>query len=622
MKTEIGLCMGCMSEKDYSGPCEKCGYIDNSAYLPDYLPPFTLLNDRYVVGKLLSYNGEGAVYLGYDKAEKKKITIKEYMPAALCDRDRESGNITVKEDCIPLYKSYLSEFADLNKTLMNCFGDSCIRTVYGIFAENNTGYIIMEYLEGLSLSDYLSENGNVMSWAEAEVFFQPVFTALAKLHSMGIIHRGISADTVFVRKNGKAALTGLDISAGRTAESRIDCEMYEGYAACEQYALSERQGSWTDVYGMSALLYRVLTGKVPPSAREREVNDTIVSPVEINGSIPKYISDAIMRGLTPDQLSRTHNIEELAKQLYTKPEEKREAPISEGDGPVSPAMPVRRPSQNAPVRKKPEQPLRRPVNKKSGKGKKESKSNVGLIIGLVLFLAVVIALVVAIVYFSNETANLNKPSQTEASTTPPTHSITTEPEETEPVTEETTSTTKQPAGEIILMPYFINRFFNTSLELRYSMIKFIPEYEYSNDFAEGIIFEQDIEQGTEVTSGVEVKIKVSKGPSGVPLPDYIGMKVSEYTKLLDELKIPYKKVKEETTEVKKNYVVRCDREIGEIISFEAEEGEEVKPVKVYYAVPPEVTTTEETGEEIPEELPGETPWLESGLTENSLTDGN
>ena len=321
MKTEIELCMGCMSEKDYSGPCEKCGYIDNSAYLPDYLPPFTLLENRYVVGKLLSHNGEGAVYLGYDKAEKKKITIKEYMPAALCRRDRESGNITVKEDCLPLYKSYLSEFADLNKTLMNCMGDSCIRRVYGIFAENNTGYITMEYLDGLSLTDYLAENGNVMSWAEAEVFFQPVFTALAKLHSMGIIHRGLSTDTVFVRKNGKAALTGLGISAGRTAESRIDCEMYEGYAACEQYALSERQGSWTDVYGMSALLYRVLTGKVPPSARDRETDDTLVSPAEISAGIPKYVSDAIMRGLSPDQLLRTHNIEELAKQLFSVEQE-------------------------------------------------------------------------------------------------------------------------------------------------------------------------------------------------------------------------------------------------------------------------------------------------------------
>ena len=606
MKTEIGLCMGCMSAKDYSGPCEKCGYIDNSAYLPDYLPPFTLLNDRYVVGKLLSHNGEGAVYLGYDKAEEKKITIKEYMPAALCERDKESGNITVKEDCIPLYKSYLSEFADLNKTLMNYMGDSCIRTVYGIFAENNTGYITMEYLEGLSLSDYLAENGNVMSWAEAEVFFQPVFTALAKLHSMGIIHRGISTDTIFVRKNGKAALTGLGISAGRTAESRIDCEMYEGFAACEQYALSERQGSWTDVYGMSALLYRVLTGKVPPSAREREEQDTLVPPSEINSSIPKYISDAIMRGLTTDQLLRTHNIEELAKQLYTKPEEKKEAYVKESDGPVSPAMPVRRKPQNAPVKKKQGQPVRRPAKKKKSKKEREepkAKSNVGLVIGLIFFFALVTALVVAIIYFSNETVNKPKPSEEEQTTTAATttYPISTEPEETEPVTEETTTTVRPPAGEIILMPDFIDRFFNSSLESRYTMIKFIPEYEFNNDYAEGIIFEQDIEQGTEVTSGVEVKIKVSKGPNGVPLPDYIGLKVSDYVKLLDELKIPYKKIKEETSEVKKNYVVRCSREVGELISFEAEEGEEIEPVEVYYAVPPVETTEEELPEEIPED---------------------
>lgn len=601
MKKETGLCMGCMSEKQYSGPCQVCGYIENSAYLPDYLPPSTLLNERYLVGKLLSHNGEGALYLGYDTVENKKITIKEYMPATLCIRNKESGLITVKDDCLPLYKSYLSEFADLHKTLMNGMGDSCIRKVYNIFAENNTGYIIMEYLEGMTLKDYLSENGNVMKWTEAEVFFQPVFTALSRLHSKGIVHRGLSTDTVFVRKNGRAAVIGVAISAGRTAESRIDCEMYEGFAACEQYAVSERQGSWTDVYGMSAVLYRVLTGKTPPSAKSREAGDIIVPLMKVNPEIPKYISDAVMAGLNLDQNERTHSIDELAKQLYTKPVT-AEAPEAEeeADGPVTPAVESVHRRVQQPVQQRAGQPVRRPSKKTSNQKKKNSKnknnkSNAGLAVGLIFFFALVIALVIAIIYFSNETVRLNEnPSDTEETT--PVYTIATEATTEEPVTEETAPTTQPPSGEIILMPDFINRFFNSSLEVRYSMLKFVPEYEFSNEYSEGIIFDQDIEEGTQVTSGTEIKIKVSKGPDAVPLPDYVGLKVSEYVERLEELNIPYEKIKEETTEVKKNYVVRCDREVGDLISFVVEEGEEIEPVKVYYAVKPVETTPEETEE--------------------------
>lgn len=604
MKKETGLCMGCMSEKNNSGPCQVCGYIENSAYLPDYLPPSTLLNERYLVGKLLSHNGEGALYLGYDTAENKKITIKEYMPATLCIRNKESGLITVKDDCLPLYKSYLSEFADLHKTLMNGMGDSCIRKVYNIFAENNTGYIIMEYLEGMTLKDYLSENGNIMKWAEAEVFFQPVFTALSRLHSKGIVHRGLSTDTIFVRKNGRAAIIGVAISAGRTAESRIDCEIYDGFAACEQYAVSERQGSWTDVYGMSAVLYRVLTGKTPPSAKSREAGDIIVPLMKVNPEIPKYISDAVMAGLNLDQNERTHSVDELVKQLYTKPEAALASDSDdEMDGPVTPAVNNTPRRVQPPVQQRSGQPVRRPVKKNSNTKKKksknkETKSNAGLAVGLIFFFALIIALVIAIIYFSNETVRLNEtPSDTTGTEeTTPVYTISTEATTEEPVTEETAPTTQPPAGEIILMPDFINRFFNSSLEVRYSMLKFVPEYEFSNEYAEGIIFDQDIEEGTQVTSGTEIKIKVSKGPNAVPLPDYVGLKVSEYIERLEELNIPYKKIKEETTEVKKNYVVRCDREVGDLISFATEEGEEIEPVKVYYAVKPVETTPEETEE--------------------------
>ena len=97
-----------MNEKESDGPCEKCGYSNDAPYLPSYLAPGTILNDRYIVGKLLSYNGEGAIYMGYDTAAGAKVTIKEFMPDTLCSRKRGETQITVNPEASALYKTYMS----------------------------------------------------------------------------------------------------------------------------------------------------------------------------------------------------------------------------------------------------------------------------------------------------------------------------------------------------------------------------------------------------------------------------------------------------------------------------------------------------------------------------------
>ncbi len=574
MKKKTNLCMGCMSEKEYSGPCHKCGYDESRSYNTSYLAPTTFLADRYIIGKTLSVNGEGADYIAFDTAEEKRVVIREFMPDELCERKEDGEEIAVKEDCLPLYKSYLSEFADLYKTLMNSIEDCCIRKIYGIFAANNTGYAVMEYIEGMTLSDYLAENGGKMSWGEAKSFFPPLFTALGMLHSKGIVHRGLSTDTIFVEKSGKPALAGVGISALRTADSRINCEMFTGYAACEQYALSERQGGWTDVYGICAVLYRVLTGKVPPEAREREQEDTIIEPALLNKDIPQNVSTAIMNGLKVSQSERTHSIEKLVEQLYAEP-------VEEDMG-----GPVRPPVSEGIVREQRREPPRRrpPQTRKSSKKALEKKSSgIGTVIGFIVFFALVTAFVIAIIYFSKETENLNKPAVTTTEAPVTTTAATTARETTTPA-----ETTKPPvtedAKERLLMPDFYNRFYNSTLESRYSMLKFNPEYEYNDDVANGIIFDQDIEAGVEVTAGTEVTVKISKGPENAILPDYIGKKISDYKKELDELGIKYETEAEETDEFKKNYVVRCSKEIGEKVNIA--EGE---VITVYYAVTPEKT---------------------------------
>lgn len=596
MNSELKLCMGCMNRKEYSGPCEICGYIDNTAYLPQYLAPKTILAGRYLVGRLISRNGEGADYIAYDIEQERPVKIREYMPDMLCTREKNRREVIVLDGKLPLYKSYLSEFADLYKMLMNNEETDCIRKIYGIFAENNTGYVVMEHLKGSPLSEYLDENGGSLGWDEAKELFPPLFTALNLLHSQGIIHRGLSPESVFVEK-GRLKLTAFGTSAIRTADSSITCELFHGYAAYEQYSVSERQGTWTDVYGICATLYRVLTGKVPEDSAERALSDTLKSPKEINPDIPEQVSDVIMAGMELKQSDRIKTINELVGRLF---EPKTRRAEIEDDGPVQPIVA----RENRPL---PEQrterraPQRKPVQKKKKSTEKE-KTNVGAIIGLSIFLAIVTCFIIAIIYFSDETRQLTQ--QTTTSTTPPpttTISETTPANTTEPPTESSETTTNAPVenAERILLPNFVNRFYNT-LESRYSMLKFNPTYEFNNEYAEGLVFEQDIEPNTEVTGGTEINVKVSKGPESAVLPDYIGKKLEDYTAELSEAGIKYDTEAEETTEVKKGYVVRCSKEIGEEILLSDEES-----VIVYYAVKPEKTEPPE--EEIEESDEAEDP---------------
>ena len=133
MQKETSLCMGCMNDKNYDGPCKLCGYSESDPCIPTYLVPKTFLNERYIVGKLISYNGEGAVYIGYDTVTNSRVTIKEFMPDTLCTRMKGETEITVNADNSALYKTYMSEFADLHRSLMKLRGMAHIQAVLDIF---------------------------------------------------------------------------------------------------------------------------------------------------------------------------------------------------------------------------------------------------------------------------------------------------------------------------------------------------------------------------------------------------------------------------------------------------------------------------------------------------------
>ncbi len=600
MRKETNLCMSCMGELNDHGTCPLCGYFDTESYISSYLAPKTFLSERYIVGKLIGYSGESALYIGFDTETGRKVTIREYMPDTLCVRERDEEIVSVRSNKLPLYKTYLAEFIELHTTLMRSPNIRCVQPVLDVFTQNNTAYAVMEYIGGISLKAYLTNCGEVMTWEQIKELFPPVLTALSMLHGLGIIHRGISTSTIFVSEKNELRLIGFSISAAHTADSDIGYEVFGGYAAPELYSSSKRNGSWTDVYGISAVLYRCLTGVIPPSAPDRLTEDTLTDPMLISRHVPKNVSDVIMRGMRLDAEERTATITEFVDRLFEQP-----VPAEEYSSEIT--MPISRPSSKSAAggsthtdssRSHSDGNGSRNINKigaangssartpGGGKNKKKRKRKsdrdkikfilVSSVLGIII-LAFIIAMIV--------TASEGEEEKTSAATTraPVTVPTVTSAEESVSVSE----TTASAQGGGYVLPNFEGAFYTTvSTNPQYSYLVFQATFDFSSEYKSGQIISQTVPEGTVVQSGTEIGVIVSKGPEKLPLPDYTGKKVEDYVKELSDSGIKYRIEEEITDETEEGLVARCSKEIGEDVMVAVSE-----EVVVYVAVKPEQTTT-------------------------------
>lgn len=565
------LCLGCMCEKASDGACEKCGYSDDMPYLPSYLAPGTVLNDRYIAGKLLSYNGEGATYIGYDKATNSKVTIKEYMPDTLCSRKKGEKNITVEQNQMPLYKTYMSEFIELNKALMKARTMTHIQTVLDIFPENNTAYVIFEYVNGISLKNYLSNCSGELTWDRVKELFPPILTTLSLVHSAGIIHRGISPQTILVTEKNELKLIDFQISAGRTTNTEIACEMYPGYSAPEQYSSAEWQGAWTDVYGIAATLYRVLTGCAPVESISRMGTDTCAEPMAINRNVPSHVSKVIMNGLKLNTSARVQSITELVVKLFEQPKFN-----------TAETEPVKAPIVTNPAKRQEIGYERLAVESKKKKKKQENNST-AIIITIIICVAIVTAFSIAIGIFASSDFGTTSSDPNYYSIPETTEDMSSfVPQTLPPLTEDSSSGVNSvPSNDTTyIVPNFVGRIFTSIQENQsYSFLKITAVYKFDDKVASGLVVKQNVQPDTVVKNGQEIEFVVSKGPGKVELPDYTGMSVDEYTALLSQKNIKFEKKAEVSKDVEPNTVIRCNKAVGDKIDVENSE-----KVTVYYAV--------------------------------------
>ena len=371
------LCPGCMREikekkdtgigKDGGNPeksaerghgrtdfcCPYCGFSE-SGYKqnPRCLPLNTILAGKYLVGKVLGEGGFGITYMGYDLNMKARIAIKEYFPVELVSRDTTrltspdgspvSGGgsdrvISLSGEKSKTYQQGLKKYVDEARNVSQFAGIPGIVSVKDFFYENDTAYIVMEYIEGISLKEYLRQKGGKLSEEETLAILRPVLEALEKVHAAGIVHRDISPDNIMLTfveegkagagQSGVAAVYGnisvvklIDFGAARMTskndQKSLTIILKHGYAPEEQYRSHGEQGPWTDVYALCAVLYRMLTGKVPEPAMDRLFSDGLNRPEELGVQITPAVSEAIMCGLAVKKEDRIQSVRELMDALY------------------------------------------------------------------------------------------------------------------------------------------------------------------------------------------------------------------------------------------------------------------------------------------------------------------
>lgn len=522
---ELNLCLGCMNELGEDGNCTNCSYGKDIPTIQPYLAAGTILDNRYLVGRLLTYNGEGASYIGYDKVAHEKVVIREYFPDTFCTRRRGSDVVSVNPDCLAKYKTYMSEFAEVNKTLSRLRSLPNIVPAVDMFAQNNTTYAIYPYVEGVSLKKFLQSNSGRLSWELVKKLFPPVFTSLSLAHNAGIIHRGISLENIIVTTKGELKIIGFCISSIRTSTSELTPELYSGYAAPEQYSSLEWQGAWTDVYAISAVLYRMLTGCVPTEAYRRIGNDDLIAPIKVNPEIPASISHIIMKGMSVKSEDRIQSITELVTRLF----EQQTAYVEHEKG-ATQTIPVQKPHTAAPVSK---------ARTEEDQQAERVKSIV--IIALAAFF-VLLAIVLIIIVFSGgdsgKPASSNPPrtSYTTPATTPPQDSSL--PEESSSQTSATTSG----LGEGSLVPKLVGMNYKAVKDSIASSFTIVVTEQYDNpQFQKGYIISQSIEAGTSYNpdNRPELKLVVSAGPSKLTVPTFTGLSKDVYLEILKSEEISY-----------------------------------------------------------------------------------
>lgn len=315
------LCPGCMQHlKDSNTTCPHCGYPEKHLTVKDSLPVFSILAGKYLLGAPLGKGGFGITYIAMHLPDEKIVAIKEFFPANLAVHDTDNETVVPADDTKAVYyRTGMKSFSEEGRILYLLSDIEHIVHVTEQIQANNTTYLVMEYVPGISLKKYMKQQQKLFSEQEMLTLMQPILLALQTMHQKGILHRDISPENLMLSPDN--TLTLIDFGAARTF-SRSDDDnltviLKRGYAPEEQYHSNSRQGPWTDLYAVCAVMYQMLTGILPQEASARAEEDHLTPISRIEGlSLSPSTCAALEKGLQMDPMERYPDIGALMKVLY------------------------------------------------------------------------------------------------------------------------------------------------------------------------------------------------------------------------------------------------------------------------------------------------------------------
>ncbi len=498
------LCMGCMNDCDGQQICPICGYDSTLQNHSECLPVRFAINSRYIIGKAIAVNGEGVTYIGWDNVNDAIVKIKEYFPVGIAIRNPDTS-VSIDPDKKYAFNEGLLEFLEINRLIMKQSLAS-LQVVNDVFEHGGTAYVVYQNIQGITLSDFLARNGGTLKWEQARALLLPLIDTIKAMNDLGIIHKGISPETIIVGRDGKLRITDYSINKLRYADAEFEPELYEGYAAVEQYGIVDMHtGTYTDVYGFCATLFNVLIGTVVPKATLRLEDESMSIPSRFAEELPRHVLAALANGLKVKPQERTPDIEALKNELVygeistPTPTETKEDVVS---------------------------------SSKTVKKNKKSKSSVKYVLISALATALiflVIGGVLAVTVFKDDLfPTESTPSQNVSVPSAP------EVDKIGSVDSEMVESVK-----LYRVPNFAGKTYAEILDddesENFKIV--IKSKAYSNSYPMGQVCKQSIKKGSEVEKETKIELTISLGAKEFKMPNLLGL--DEQTAKLELLKLGF-----------------------------------------------------------------------------------
>lgn len=532
------LCMVCLSETDENGICPDCRNNTEIVQAPPLLPLKTILSQRYLIAKMQKQNAEGVSYSAYDIKLGKKVTVREFFPYNLANRDPDTVTVVPKKTSEHVYKQYLDNFIALWSKLSRLKGLSALITVTSVFEANSTAYAVYDESERITLRDWLlSTKEGYISWDKARLLFMPVLSTLGTLHTSGVFHRGINPSSFIFSADGKLKITDFCTEPVRSVASAVDCELFDGYTPLEQYSCNETAGAESDIYSFCCVLYRALIGTTPIDARTRALNDQMMIPAKFAEVLPVYVINGLINGMEIKRTDRTENVEQLRSDLSASPRVMAaSAVVNNNKQPITAT--AASPTANSATPQQTQNKVGTPSVSENLSVNATKKINP------------------LIMPISQDTPTANTGTQTKTATTSPRPNVSNTGINSDKGNKKKRNVlialgsgfaVLMVTGIIILVSslvgrplvggYIVPQFIGENIsQIDLASVSDVLNIEllqsYSTQYPANCIMQQSISQGTRVSKDTTVTLTVSLGPKVVTIPDVTNLPYSEATKVL------------------------------------------------------------------------------------------